>query len=142
MANHAKFVNPAVQLAIVGELLAMVILGSSNSLIGPILGAASSWLPRRAVGLHRALDAVLRAALGGARAADAGRHLGMLVRATGASEAPPEPKVDFPATAATRRSRGRAVSAPPVEIEGLQGVGALVATDNVTLNIRSAKPTR
>ena len=41
MANHAKFVNPAVlswQLS--GELLAMVILGSANSLIGPILGAA------------------------------------------------------------------------------------------------------
>ena len=41
MANHAKFVNPSVlswQLS--GELLAMVILGSANSLIGPILGAA------------------------------------------------------------------------------------------------------
>src|SRR4029453_4017121 len=41
MANHAKFVNPAVlswQLS--GELLAGGSLGSSNSLIGPILGAA------------------------------------------------------------------------------------------------------
>jgi branched-chain amino acid transport system permease protein len=41
MANHAKFVSPSVlswQLS--GELLAMVILGSANSLIGPILGAA------------------------------------------------------------------------------------------------------
>jgi branched-chain amino acid transport system permease protein len=41
MANHARFVSPAVlswQLS--GELLAMVILGSANSLIGPVLGAA------------------------------------------------------------------------------------------------------
>ena len=41
MANHASFVSPAVlswQLS--GELLAMVILGSANSLVGPILGAA------------------------------------------------------------------------------------------------------
>src|SRR5258708_12928528 len=40
MANHAKFVNPSVlswQLS--GEFLAMVILGSANSLIGPILAA-------------------------------------------------------------------------------------------------------
>lgn len=41
MANHAKFVSPQMlswQLS--GEMLAMVILGSANSLIGPILGAA------------------------------------------------------------------------------------------------------
>ena len=41
MANHAKFVSPAMlswQLS--GEMLAMVILGSANSLIGPVIGAA------------------------------------------------------------------------------------------------------
>lgn len=41
MANHAKFINPSLmswQLS--GEFLAMVILGSANSLIGPIVGAA------------------------------------------------------------------------------------------------------
>jgi branched-chain amino acid transport system permease protein len=41
MANHAKFVSPSIaswQLS--GELLAMVILGSANSLIGPVIGAA------------------------------------------------------------------------------------------------------
>jgi branched-chain amino acid transport system permease protein len=41
MANHAKFVSPSLlnwQLS--GDLLAMVILGSANSLVGPILGAA------------------------------------------------------------------------------------------------------
>ena len=51
MANHAKFVNPSVlswQLS--GEFLAMVILGSANSLIGPILGrGVLPRLPRRAV---------------------------------------------------------------------------------------------
>src|SRR5262245_61497713 len=41
MANHAKFVSPAtMSWQLSGELLAMVILGSANSLIGPILGAA------------------------------------------------------------------------------------------------------
>src|SRR5262249_41696261 len=41
MGNHAKFVNPsALSWQLSGELLAMVILGSASSLIGPILGAA------------------------------------------------------------------------------------------------------
>jgi branched-chain amino acid transport system permease protein len=41
MANHAKFVSPAtLSWQLSGELLAMVILGSANSLIGPVLGAA------------------------------------------------------------------------------------------------------
>ncbi|HEY7666312.1 MAG TPA: branched-chain amino acid ABC transporter permease [Xanthobacteraceae bacterium] len=41
MANHAKFVSPAtMSWQLSGELLAMVILGSANSLIGPVIGAA------------------------------------------------------------------------------------------------------
>jgi branched-chain amino acid transport system permease protein len=41
MANHAKFVNPSLlSWTFSGELLAMVILGSANSLVGPIIGAA------------------------------------------------------------------------------------------------------
>jgi branched-chain amino acid transport system permease protein len=41
MANHAKFVSPAaLSWQLSGELLAMVILGSANSLVGPVLGAA------------------------------------------------------------------------------------------------------
>lgn len=41
MANHAKFVNPSLlSWAFSGELLAMVILGSASSLVGPVLGAA------------------------------------------------------------------------------------------------------
>jgi branched-chain amino acid transport system permease protein len=40
MANHARFVSPEVaSWQFSGELLAMVILGSSNTLIGPIVGA-------------------------------------------------------------------------------------------------------
>jgi branched-chain amino acid transport system permease protein len=98
MANHAKFVNPAVlswQLS--GELLAMVILGSANSLIGPILGAAfflafrdelsdytEHWMlyfgPLLIVRVLLMRDGIW----------------GMLLRATGAGQAPTEPKVDFP----------------------------------------------
>jgi branched-chain amino acid transport system permease protein len=41
MSNHAKFVSPAaLSWQLSGELLAMVILGSANSLVGPVLGAA------------------------------------------------------------------------------------------------------
>jgi branched-chain amino acid transport system permease protein len=98
MANHAKFVNPAVlswQLS--GELLAMVILGSANSLIGPILGAAfvlafrdvlsdytEHWMlyfgPLLIVRVLLMRDGIW----------------GMLLRATGARQAPVEPKMDFP----------------------------------------------
>jgi branched-chain amino acid transport system permease protein len=41
MANHASFVSPALlSWQVSGQLLAMVILGSAGTLIGPILGAA------------------------------------------------------------------------------------------------------
>jgi branched-chain amino acid transport system permease protein len=41
MANHAKFVSPAMlSWQHSGEMLAMVILGSANTLIGPVIGAA------------------------------------------------------------------------------------------------------
>jgi branched-chain amino acid transport system permease protein len=41
MANHARFVSPALlSWQVSGELLAMVILGSSGTLIGPVFGAA------------------------------------------------------------------------------------------------------
>jgi branched-chain amino acid transport system permease protein len=41
MANHARFVSPAIQSwQVSGELLAMVILGSAGTLVGPIFGAA------------------------------------------------------------------------------------------------------
>jgi branched-chain amino acid transport system permease protein len=41
MANHARFVSPAIlSWQVSGQLLAMVILGSSGTLIGPVFGAA------------------------------------------------------------------------------------------------------
>ena len=41
MANHARFVSPqTLSWQLSGELLAMVILGSANTLIGPVIGAA------------------------------------------------------------------------------------------------------
>ena len=41
MANHARFVSPSsLSWQLSGEMLAMVILGSARSLIGPIIGAA------------------------------------------------------------------------------------------------------
>jgi branched-chain amino acid transport system permease protein len=98
MANHAKFVSPAMlswQLS--GEMLAMVILGSANSLIGPVLGAAfflafrdvlsdftEHWMlffgPLLVMRVLLVRDGIW----------------GMLLRATGAADEPGEPKVDFP----------------------------------------------
>src|SRR5262249_142911 len=99
MANHAKFVSPAtMSWQLSGELLAMVILGSANSLIGPILGAAfflafrdvlsdftEHWIlffgPLLVSRLLWVKDGIW----------------GMLRRATAAADKPGEPKVDFPA---------------------------------------------
>ena len=102
MANHAKFVSPAMlswQLS--GEMLAMVILGSANSLVGPVLGAAfflafrdvlsdftEHWMlffgPLLVMRVLLVRDGIW----------------GMLLRVTGAQDEskdkPGEPKVDFP----------------------------------------------
>ena len=41
MANHARFVSPALlSFQVSGQFLAMVILGSAGTLIGPVFGAA------------------------------------------------------------------------------------------------------
>ena len=115
----------------------MVILGSANSLIGPVLGAAFFLcLPRRAVGLHRALDAVLRAAARGARAAGAGRHLGHAAARDRRrrSSSPASPRSIFPKPGASAQARSRRVSEFLLEIEHLRkAFGALIATDDVTL---------
>ena len=98
MANHAKFVNPAVlswQLS--GELLAMVILGSANSLIGPILGAAFFLAFRDVLSDYTEHWMLFFGPLLVARVLLMKDGIwGMLMRATGAGDAPPEPKVDFP----------------------------------------------
>jgi branched-chain amino acid transport system permease protein len=98
MASHAKFVNPAVmswQLS--GELLAMVILGSANSLIGPILGAAFFLAFRDVLSDYTEHWMVFFGPLLVARVLLMKDGIwGMLMRAAGARETLAEPKVDFP----------------------------------------------
>jgi branched-chain amino acid transport system permease protein len=101
MANHAKFVNPSVlswQLS--GELLAMVILGSANSLIGPIIGAAFFLAFRDVLSDYTEHWMLFFGPLLVARVLLMRDGIwGMLMRATGAGEAPREPTVDFPEAA-------------------------------------------
>ncbi len=108
MANHAKFVNPAVlswQLS--GELLAMVILGSSNSLIGPILGAAFFLAFRDVLSDYTEHWMLFFGPLLVARVLLMRDGIwGMLLRATGASDAPPDPKVDFPEVVKSKPGAG------------------------------------
>jgi branched-chain amino acid transport system permease protein len=110
MANHAKFVSPAgLSWQLSGELLAMVILGSANSLIGPVLGAAfflafrdvlsdftEHWMlffgPLLVMRVLLVRDGIW----------------GMLVRAIGADDKPTEPKVDFPESATSAPKPGTA----------------------------------
>src|SRR5438132_2425663 len=98
MANHAKFVNPSVlswQLS--GELLAMVILGSASSLIGPILGAAFFLAFRDVLSDYTEHWMLFFGPLLVARVLLLRDGIwGMLVRATGADDKLGEPKVDFP----------------------------------------------
>jgi branched-chain amino acid transport system permease protein len=98
MANHAKFVNPAVlswQLS--GELLAMVILGSANSLIGPILGAAFFLAFRDMLSDYTEHWMLFFGPLLVARVLLMKDGIwGVLMRATGAGDTPPEPKFDLP----------------------------------------------
>ncbi len=98
MANHAKFVNPAVlswQLS--GEILAMVILGSAGSLIGPVIGAAFFLAFRDVLSDYTEHWMLFFGPLLVARVLLLRDGIwGMLLRATGAGEVPKEPKVDFP----------------------------------------------
>jgi branched-chain amino acid transport system permease protein len=102
MANHAKFVSPAVlswQLS--GELLAMVILGSANSLVGPILGAAFFLAFRDVLSDFTEHWMLFFGPLLVARVLLMKDGIwGLLVRATGADEKRGDPKVDFPETGA------------------------------------------
>jgi branched-chain amino acid transport system permease protein len=99
MANHAKFVNPSVlsrQLS--GELLAMVILGSANSLIGPILGAAFFLAFRDMLSDYTEHWMLFFGPLLVARVLLMRNGIwGTLMRATGGCEILREPRVDFPA---------------------------------------------
>ena len=98
MANHAKFVSPAsMSWQLSGELLAMVILGSANSLIGPILGAAFFLAFRDVLSDFTEHWMLFFGPLLVARVLLVKDGIwGMLVRATGADDKLGEPKVDFP----------------------------------------------
>jgi branched-chain amino acid transport system permease protein len=99
MANHAKFVSPAsLSWQLSGELLAMVILGSANSLIGPILGAAFFLAFRDVLSDFTEHWMLFFGPLLVARILLVKDGIwGMMLRATGgAADAPAEPKVDFP----------------------------------------------
>jgi branched-chain amino acid transport system permease protein len=98
MANHAKFVSPAtMSWQLSGELLAMVILGSANSLIGPILGAAFFLAFRDVLSDFTEHWMLFFGPLLVARVLLVKDGIwGMLLRAAGVTEAPGEPKVDYP----------------------------------------------
>jgi branched-chain amino acid transport system permease protein len=111
MANHAKFVNPSVlswQLS--GELLAMVILGSANSLIGPILGAAFFLAFRDVLSDYTEHWMLFFGPLLVARVLLMRDGIwGMLLRGVRAP-APREPRVDFPKA---REAAARRPASPP-----------------------------
>jgi branched-chain amino acid transport system permease protein len=98
MANHAKFVSPAtMSWQLSGELLAMVILGSANSLVGPILGAAFFLAFRDVLSDFTEHWMLFFGPLLVARVLLVKDGIwGMLLRAAGVAEAPGEPKVDYP----------------------------------------------
>ena len=101
MANHAKFVSPAsMSWQLSGELLAMVILGSANSLIGPILGAAFFLAFRDVLSDYTEHWMLFFGPLLVARVLLVKDGIwGMLLRAAGVADRPGEPKVDDAAPA-------------------------------------------
>jgi branched-chain amino acid transport system permease protein len=102
MANHAKFVSPAMlswQLS--GELLAMVILGSANSLVGSVVGAAFFLAFRDVISDYTEHWMLFFGPLLVARVLLMKEGLwGLIVRLTDAGEKPAAVIMDFPAATA------------------------------------------
>jgi len=98
MADHAKFVNPsALSWQLSGELLAMVILGSASTLIGPIVGAAFFLAFRDVLSDYTEHWMLFFGPLLVARVLLMRDGIwGMLLHAIGAGEKTAELKVDFP----------------------------------------------
>ena len=96
MANHARFASPQMlswQLS--GELLAMVILGSANSLVGPVIGAAFFLVFREVLSDFTEHWMLFFGPLIVARVLLMKDGIwGLLLRATGAGEAPAEARQD------------------------------------------------
>jgi branched-chain amino acid transport system permease protein len=95
MANHARFVSPAIlSWQVSGQLLAMVILGSAGTLMGPIFGAAIYLVFQQVLSDYTDHWMIFFGPLIVARVLFVKEGLwGMLVRALGAQEirAPPRP---------------------------------------------------
>jgi branched-chain amino acid transport system permease protein len=110
MANHAKFVSPAtLSWQLSGELLAMVILGSANSLVGSVLGAAFFLCFRDVLSDFTEHWMLFFGPLLVARVLLVRDGIwGMLLRATGAQDKPDTPKVDFAAQTGTAAKPGAA----------------------------------
>ncbi len=90
MANHARFVSPAIaSWQVSGQLLAMVILGSAGTLMGPVFGAAIYLVFQQVLSDYTDHWMIFFGPLIVARVLFVKEGLwGMLVRALGAEEAP------------------------------------------------------
>ncbi len=90
MANHARFVSPALlSWQVSGQLLSMVILGSAGTLIGPIFGAAIYLVFQQVLSDYTDHWMIFFGPLLIARVLFVKEGLwGMIVRAAGAQEAP------------------------------------------------------
>ena len=122
----------------------MVILGSANSLIGPILGAAFFLAFRDVLSDFTEHWMLFFGPLLVARVLLVKDGIwGMLLRATGAGECPGAPEVDCPELVAPGMDSepGRvAMSEFVLEIHHLRkAFGALIATDDLTLSIRKGE---
>lgn len=98
MANHGSFVSPALMSwQMSGELLAMVILGSAGTLVGPVFGAAIFLLFAQVLSDYTDHWMLFFGPLLVARVLFVREGIwGVLVRTLGAGEAPP-PKLDWSA---------------------------------------------
>jgi ABC-type branched-subunit amino acid transport system ATPase component/ABC-type branched-subunit amino acid transport system permease subunit len=136
IANHASFVSPALMSwQMSGQLLAMVILGSAGTLIGPIFGAAIYLLFAQVLSDYTDHWMLFFGPLLVARVLFVRDGIwGVIVRATGTGEAAPPP-IEWSDDRIAGQSRP--VSSPLLEAVGLKkSFGALRATDNVSLDVR------
>ena len=109
MANHASFVSPAIMSwQMSGELLAMVILGSPGTLIGPIFGAAIYLVFEQILSNYTEHWMLYFGPLLVLRVLFVREGLwGFLVRAVGAQDAPPaQPELAGEAIRAVSASEG------------------------------------
>ncbi len=143
MANHAKFVSPAMlSWQHSGEMLAMVILGSANTLIGPVIGAAFFLAFRDVISDYTEHWMLFFGPLLVARVLLMQDGIWGLRRAHHRRRRTRRAEVRFcrNGNQRSRQGGGRPVSEALLEIEHLhKAFGALHATDDVTLAIRKGE---